>query len=147
MKKHIKTPALLVALFVLLLAQSCVDSEDLATPNVASPVLILLDGNSFSATSSVFVNSKTLELDKTNILDHTLGIDSIPVPNLDLEVFIGTTTKVASLTTDTNGSADLEISWTELGLNDPKSGTQIRLEFAGTYKNIAFRKYHTVTVN
>lgn len=146
MKKFIKTPFLLVALFVMLLAQSCVETDDLVTPNVASPVLILLDGSSFSSTSSVSVNSMTYELDKTNILDHTLGIDSIPVSNLNLEVYIETTTKVASLTTDTNGSADLEITWGELGIDEPTSGTQVRLEFAGSYKDIAFRKYHTVTV-
>ena len=146
MKNIIKTPSLIAALCLMLLGQACVESEDLLTPNVAAPVLLLLQGTSFSATSPVSVNSKTFELDKTNILDHSLGIDSIPVASLPLEVYVANTRKVASLTTDAEGSADLVISWADLGVEAPKSGTQVSLEFAGTYKSIAFRKYHTVRV-
>ncbi|MBN7811064.1 hypothetical protein J0A68_08860 [Algoriphagus sp. H41] len=130
----------------MLLTQACVETDDLVTPNVAAPVLILLEGTTFSATSSVSVNSKTFELDKTNILDHNLGIDSIPVANLALDVYVASTRKVASLTTNAEGSANLLISWADLGVEAPKSGTQVRLEFAGTHKSIAFRKYHTIRV-
>ncbi len=140
MKNAIKKSSFVIALCLLLLAQACVETDDLVTPNVASPVLILLEGTSFSATSSVSVNSKTFELDKTNILDHNLGIDSIPVANLALDVFVANTTKVASLTTNAEGSADLVVSWADLGVAAPTSGTQVRLEFAGTYKDVAFRK-------
>lgn len=146
MKKSIKNSALLVALSLMLFAQACVEAEDLFTPNVASPVLILLQGTAFSPSSAVSVSSKTFELDKTNILDHNLGIDSIPVANLALEVYVANTRKVASLTTDAAGIADLKVSWADLGIEAPTSGTQVRLEFAGTYKNVAFRKYHTVRV-
>lgn len=146
MKNILKTPSLILTLSLMLLGQACVESEDLITPNVAAPVLILLEGSTFSATSAVSVNSKTFELDKSNILDHTLGIDSIPVANLPLEIYVANTGKVASLTTDAEGSADLVISWSDLGVEAPESGTQVRLEFAGTYKSIGFRKYHTITV-
>lgn len=146
MKNFLRKPSLFVALTLALLAQACVEAEDLVTPNVAAPVLLLLSGTSFPATSSVSVSSQTFELDKTNILDHNLGIDSIPVPNLQLEVYVETTRKVASLTTNSEGIAKLEISWVDLGLDAPASGTQIRLEFTGTYKGTAFRKYHTVRV-
>lgn len=146
MKTKIKNSTLLAAFLLILSLQACVESEDLVTPNVASPVLILLQGTAFSPSSAVSVSSKTFELDKTHILDHNLGIDSIPVANLALDVYVANTRKVASLTTDTGGIADLVISWADLGVDDPKSGTQVRLEFAGTHKSVAFRKYHTVRV-
>ncbi|GAB3234256.1 hypothetical protein J0A67_20355 [Algoriphagus aestuariicola] len=146
MNKFIRNISLILALSLLLFSQACVETEDLVTPNVAAPVLILLEGTSFPATSTVSVNSKTLELDKTNILDHNLGIDSIPVPNLALDVYVASTRKVASLTTNAEGNAELVISWADLGIEAPTSGTQVRLEFAGTHKSIAFRKYHTVRV-
>ena len=138
---------MLAAFSTIAFTSSCVETEDLATPNVASPVLVLLNGTSFGAESPVTVGSKFLELDKTNILDHTQGIDSIPVPNLNIAVFINNTTEVASLVTDTEGSADLVISWADLGLSEVTSGSQVRLEFTGTYKDVSFRKYHTVRVN
>ncbi|WP_236021428.1 hypothetical protein [Algoriphagus oliviformis] len=146
MKTSLKKTSLFLALALMLLTQACVETDDLVTPNVAAPVLILLEGTTFSATSSVSVNSKTFELDKTNILDHNLGIDSIPVANLALDVYVASTRKVASLTTNAEGSANLLISWADLGVEAPKSGTQVRLEFAGTHKSIAFRKYHTIRV-
>ncbi|MDR7131307.1 hypothetical protein J2X69_003668 [Algoriphagus sp. 4150] len=136
----------LAAFATIAFTQSCVEGEDLVTPNVASPVLVLLEGSSFDSLSLVTVGSRFLELDKTNILDHTKGIDSIPVPNLNITVFINNTTEVAKLVTDAGGSAELVVSWADLGLAEATGGNQIRLEFAGTHKNTAFRKYHTVIV-
>ncbi len=147
MKKSFNIYLVLAAFVTLAFTQSCVEAEDLVTPNVASPVLVLLEGNSFSAASPVTVGSRFLELDKTNILDHTKGIDSIPVPNLNIAVFINNTTEVARIVTDQEGSADLVISWADLGMPEAKSGGSVRLEFTGTYKDVAFRKYHTVRVN
>ncbi len=146
MKKPIKNSSLILAIALRLLSQACVETEELVTPNVAAPVLLLLEGTSFPATSSVSVTSKTYELDKSNILDHSIGIDSIPVSNLALDVYVANTRKVASLTTDSEGDAELEISWADLGITEPTSGTQVRLEFAGTHKSIPFRKYHTIRV-
>ena len=147
MKKSFNLYFVLAAFLTIAFTQSCVEADDLVTPNVGSPVLVLLEGSSFPATSSVTVGSKFLELDKTNILDYTKGIDSIPVPNLSIAVFINNTNEVAKLVTDSDGSAPLVVSWADLGLPDAKSGSSVRLEFAGTYKNVAFRKYHTVRVN
>lgn len=147
MKKSINIYLVLAAFATISFTQSCVEAEDLATPNVASPVLVLLEGTAFSASSPVTVGSKFLELDKTNILDHTQGIDSIPVPNLNISVFINNTTEVAKLVTDTDGGADLVMSWADLGLPEASSGNSVRLEFAGTYKDVSFRKYHTIRVD
>ncbi len=146
MKKSSHIVFLLSVLSLFGLLQACVDAEDLATPNVPSPVLVLVEGTAFAATSPVSVNSRFLELDKTNILNNSIGIDSIPVPNLGIKVFINTTTEVASFTTGTDGTGNLSVSWEDLGLSSASSGSQVRLEFAGTYKSIPFRKYHTVRV-
>ncbi|WPR75793.1 hypothetical protein [Algoriphagus sp. NG3] len=147
MKKSFNIYLVMAAIISISITQSCVEAEELVTTNVASPVLVLLNGSSFGAESPVTVGSKFLELDKTNILDHTKGIDSIPVPNLDISVFVNNTQRVAQLMTGAEGTADLVISWQELGISVPKTGSQVRLEFAGTHKNVPFRKYHTVRVN
>ncbi|GGZ14585.1 hypothetical protein GCM10007049_03090 [Echinicola pacifica] len=125
---------------------SCEDAIELATPNVASPVLVVVAGSTFPMDSPVEVSAKFLELDKTGILDHTVGIDSIPVSDLQIMVYINQTDEVSSIMTDGEGIADLTVSWADLGLSSPGSGDQVKLEFTGTYQNIAFRKYHTVRV-
>ncbi len=147
MKKSNYKLSALYLVVSLLLAQACVDAEDLVTPKVASPVLVLLSGNVFSATAPVTVSSTFLKLDKTHILDHTRGIDSIPVSNLTISVMVDNTSEISSLKTNNLGKAQFAASWAELGLQDASAGDQVRLEFVGEYKNIPFRKYHTVRVN
>ncbi|MBD3628810.1 hypothetical protein [Cyclobacterium sp.] len=127
-------------------AFSCVDAVELATPNVASPVLVVLEGNEFEASTGVAVAGSFYELDKSGILDRTVGIDSIPVSGLEITVFINQTEEISTLTTDAQGKIMFENPWTSLGVATPSSGTQIRLEFAGTYNDIAFRQYHNVRV-
>lgn len=146
MKKTIYHFSLTLIASVFLLTQSCVEADGLATPNAASPVLVLLQGSTFPSTARVDVISTVLELDKTNILDHTKGIDSIPVSNLVLRVFIDATNEVGTVTTGTDGKASFSVSWADLGLTTASSGSQVRLEFAGIHKNSPFRKYHTVRV-
>lgn len=127
-------------------AFSCVDAVELATPNVASPVLVVLEGNEFEASTGVAVAGSFYELDKSGILDRTVGIDSIPVSGLEITVFINQTEEISTLTTDAQGKIMFENPWTSLGVVTPSSGTQIRLEFAGTHNDIAFRQYHNVRV-
>lgn len=125
---------------------SCVDAVELATPNVASPVLIMLDGNEFDAATGVAVAGTFYELDKTGLLDNTVGIDSIPVSGLEIRVFINDTEEVGMLTTDGSGKILFQNPWSSLGLTSPSSGEQVRLEFAGTYNDVSFRQYHNVRV-
>lgn len=125
---------------------SCVEAEDLATPNVAAPVLVVLEGNEFDAATGVAVAGSFYELDKSGILDRNIGIDSIPVSGLEITVFIDQTNEIGTLTTDSQGKILFENPWNSLGLSEPSSGSQIRLEFAGTYNDIAFRKFHNVRV-
>lgn len=125
---------------------SCVEAEDLATPNVAAPVLVVLEGNEFDAATGVAVAGSFYELDKSGILDRNIGIDSIPVSGLEITVFIDQTNEIGTLTTDSQGKILFENPWNSLGLSEPSSGSQIRLEFSGTYNDIAFRKFHNVRV-
>lgn len=125
---------------------SCIDAVELATPNTASPVLVLLEGNEFEATTGVAVAGTFYELDKSGILDNTVGIDSIPVSGLEIRVFINHTEEVGTLTTDGSGKVMFQNPWSSLGLNAPASGDQVRLEFAGNHNNVAFRQYHNVRV-
>lgn len=128
------------------MATGCEDAVEIATPNVASPVLVLLEGNSFPSTSNVEVNGTFLELDKTGIMDHTVGIDSIPLIDMEIMVLVDHVEELGALVTDTQGQIQLSLTWADIGISDLSSGNQVRLEFAGVHKGIAFRKYHTVTV-
>ncbi|UCS91919.1 hypothetical protein KZP23_14430 [Echinicola marina] len=134
-------------MMVCFLSFSCTDAEDLATPNVASPVLVMVEGSSFPADGEIDVMAKFLELDKSGILDHNVGIDSIPVMDLPITVYVNQTQEVSSLVTDQEGAIMLALTWEELGLTAANTGDQVRLEFTGSYKNVAFRKYHTVRVD
>lgn len=129
-----------------IVVSSCVNVDDLFTPNVAAPVLVLIEGTEFEAASGVTVTGTFLELDKSGILDQQIGIDSIPVADLEIKVFINQTEEVGSLVTDASGKALFERAWSSLGVDSPSAGSQVRLEFAGSHKNIAFRKYHNVRV-
>lgn len=143
MKKIINKLAILALVLSVI---SCIEAEDLATPNVAAPVLVVLEGNEFDAAADVTVAGSFYELDKSGILDRNVGIDSIPVSGLEITVFIDQTNEIGTMTTDSQGKILFENPWTSLGLSEPSSGSQIRLEFAGTYNDIAFRKYHNVRV-
>lgn len=105
---------------ILVTLTSCEDESDMAINKVASPVLLDLQDSPGELTAYFF------ELDKSGILDHTVGIDSIPLANLQVEVF-ASTTSVGVFTTDVSGSFLV-----------PYSGTKPN-EFAGEYKGIAFR--------
>lgn len=111
--------ALLVGMILVTLT-SCEDESDMAMNKVASPVLLDLKENPGESTAYFF------ELDKTGILDHTVGIDSIPLANLQVEVF-ASTTSLGVFTTDVNGSILVTYAGTKPN------------EFAGEYKGIAFR--------
>jgi hypothetical protein len=115
-KTYIST--ILVALSLSL--TNCEDVSDMAVNKVASPVLLDVKSGTGEVTAIFY------ELDKTGILDHTVGIDSIPVANLAIEVFAASAS-IGTFTTDGDGS--FKVTYTSTKPN----------EYAGIYKGIPFR--------
>ena len=126
MKKYLKYSFAIV--LVALTLSACEDVADNAIPHIASPVLLetaTLDTDETTAE----VLATFYELDKTGILDNAVGIDSIPVANLSVQVFSGAAS-LGTYTTDNAGSF--------VFIYDPSTVTD-KFEWAGTYNNVAFR--------
>ena len=110
----------LAAFATLVLFSSCEEEPDMAFDRVASPVLLITDLN--EATDEM--QATFYELDKSGILDQNIGIDSIPVQNLSIEVF-SESSSLGTFTTDASGSILVQ--------NLPG------LIYAGEYKGVRFR--------
>ncbi|WP_246000857.1 hypothetical protein [Pontibacter diazotrophicus] len=121
------------------------EEEDMVVDRVASPVLITVEGASFQATEPVSVTATVFELDKSGILDHTVGIDSIPLSNFPLAI-LANGMEMGVLTTDAAGKVNLTKTWAELGFPSPQPGNAVRLEWSGTHKGQAFTKLSQVQV-
>lgn len=165
---------------------SCEVEDPFLDSNVA-PVLVDIVGAPFGAplasTPSVAydsskqeltLTSRLYELDKTNILDHTKGIDSIPVPNIQIAIsydltksvkkdsfkFNGQTFtftaetykasgKLGDVTSDANGIVTIKTSYKALGLEGNRIQRKddiIKLTWTGTHKGIAFTRTSQVSV-
>lgn len=146
MKKYNTYVFSLVLIIALSILTGCIDEDELTIPFNASPVLVMVEGNSFPATSNVVVSARVYELDKTHILDHNIGIDSIAVANLQVNVLVNDVVSVASFTTNAAGQGIVNSSWEDLGLSVPKAGNSLVLEFTGIHKDLPFRKRHTISV-
>ncbi len=133
--------------------------EDPFLDRVASPLLVDIVGAPFGApiaaeptvsyplsTDKIAITARLLELDKTNILDHTKGIDSIPVPNVPIKITMRTGAAIGEVTSDANGLVKIEKTWAELGVAAPKSGSNVKISWSGTYKGIAFTRLSQVQV-
>jgi hypothetical protein len=127
------------------LLMGCEKEDAMVVDRVVSPVLVMVSGTSFTAAEPVKVTATIYELDKSGLLNHAVGIDSIPVANLAIKVKLNATT-LAELTTDPAGKVNLTKSWSELGLASPKAGNTVNLEFAGSHKGQAFTKPSRVQV-
>ena len=127
------------------LLMGCEKEDAMVVDRVVSPVLVMVSGTSFTAAEPVKVTATIYELDKSGLLNHAVGIDSIPVANLAITVKLNATT-LAELTTDPAGKVNLTKSWSELGLASPKAGNTVNLEFAGSHKGQAFTKPSRVQV-
>lgn len=99
----------------------CEEETDMAIQRVASPVVIEVINTAPAEIIATFY-----ELDKSGILDLNVGIDSIPVSGLSVEVFAANTS-IGAFTTDADGA--VVVSYT---------GTKPN-EYAGTHNGIAFR--------
>jgi hypothetical protein len=128
------------------LLMGCEKEEELVVDRVVSPVLVTFAGAaSFTAAEPVKVAATIYELDKRGILDHTVGIDSIPLANMAITVKLGNSA-LAQLTTDQAGQVALEKTWSELGVASPKAGNTVTLEWAGSHKGQSFVKLGKVQV-
>lgn len=163
MKKILTSVSVLAVLFTV---YACQKKDDPFVPRVVSPVLVqILDApyqTDFASEPAVPADSsrpvtlraRILKLDKTNILDHTKGIDSIPVPNLKISLTLRDGSPVSEATTDTKGLVTITKTWAELGIT-PKytapnlkyyKGQRVSLSWSGTVDQQDFTRLSAVTV-
>ena len=186
--KNIKSlfPSAIVLLALTFGFVSCKE-EDPFLERVVAPVLVDIVGAPFGApiasTPSVaydssmkelVLTSRLLELDKTNILDNTKGIDSIPVPNVAIKVaydltksvkegnlkfngqtftFTAETYKSAGMlgevTSDANGVITVKTTYAALGLTGNRIQRKddiIKLTWTGSHKGIAFTRTSQMSI-
>jgi hypothetical protein len=139
------TKKICAALLSMGLLMGCEKEEELVVDREVSPVLVTIAGVSFPATESVKVTATIYELDKSGLLNHAVGIDSIPLTNLPVTVKLANNA-LATLTTDQSGKVMLDKTWAELGLAAPAPGNTVTLEWAGSHKGRAFAKLGKVQV-
>lgn len=121
-----------IAILVVSLIIGCKKADDMAFDRVASPVLVItkpaVKGDATNTISASFY-----ALDKSGILNSSIGIDSIPVAGLRVEVYTGVNTKIADAVTGADGAVTLELG------KELFSGVT-SFSWAGVHNNIAFRK-------
>ena len=122
-----------LSLLVGLLFSSCT-KDDLAFDVIESPVLAVFEDMGDGA-NNLTVKATFYDLDKSGILDNAVGIDSIPVANLEISVFILANQLVETLTTDSNGEVVFDVPFSSL------TGAS-RLEWVGKHDDIDFRIFH-----
>lgn len=130
--------------------------EDPFVDRVVAPVLVDIVGASFGAplsaeptvsypaSGSVTLTARLLELDKANILDHTKGIDSIPVANIPIKITLRNGTSLGEVTSNAQGVVSLDKTWAELGVPTPKAGSTVKISWSGSYKGISFTRLSQV---
>lgn len=108
-----------VAVVALLMFSSCQEESDIVLERIASPVLLEIDTAGLDNTIAIFY-----ELDKSGIMDHTVGIDSITISGLSIEVS-SAGILLGTFTTDSEGAISIP--------------TDEGATYAGEYKGIRFR--------
>ncbi|WP_266368798.1 hypothetical protein [Tellurirhabdus rosea] len=154
-----KATYLFLLLGTLFLA-ACEHEKDPFVDRTAAPVLLVFEnaiGDGGGQTTEPTVTSKATgpatlrirvyELDKTNILDHAQGIDSLPVASLTMKLTTRTGTAIADLTTDAKGIATLSRPWSDFGITAPKVGTNVALVLSGKHKDQSFSKLARLQAN
>ena len=135
----------------------CIKKEDPFVDRVVAPVLVVIynatgDGGGQTAepvvsqkvAGPVTLGVKIYELDKSGILNNTVGIDSIPVTSLAITLTTRGGVAIGNLTTDGNGRASVSKTWAELGIAAPKAGNTVSLTWTGAYKGQAFSRLSRV---
>ncbi|PWJ60285.1 hypothetical protein CLV98_101466 [Dyadobacter jejuensis] len=153
-KRYIKLAIMAIVPVVLLF--SC-KAEDPWVDNTVAPLLVDIIGADFgypiekqpavgyaASASELKLSARLLELDKTNILNKDIGIDSIPVAGITISVAIKGGASLGEVTSDADGMVSLTKSWTDLGVTAPAAGQLVPLTWTGSYKGVGFTRYSQV---
>lgn len=98
----------------------------------------IADGN------TVKLTARLLELDKSNILNNDIGIDSIPVSGIKVSVSLRAGSVLGEVTSTTDGVVTLDKTWADLGVPAPKAGSLVKISWTGSYKGTTFTRYSQV---
>ncbi|HEY0654331.1 MAG TPA: hypothetical protein VGD65_14425 [Chryseosolibacter sp.] len=148
------------------------EEEDPFVDRKAAPVLLVFDevagylasggltsvpSVSKTVTAATYTQPVTLsvrlyELDKSGILDHTVGIDSIPVVGVTMTFSLRNGTSPIEAVSDAEGKVTITTSWENLGVTDvaaivaakPARSITIPLLWKGSHKGISFSRYSQV---
>ncbi|QRR03833.1 hypothetical protein [Dyadobacter sandarakinus] len=127
-----------------------------------------------SSMQQLTLTSRLYELDKTNILDHTKGIDSIPVANVPIKIAFNLTKSVKAETirfngvtynftpetfktsgqlgevsSDNDGTVTIRTTYAALGLTGNRIQRKddiVKITWTGTHKGIAFTRTSQMSV-
>jgi hypothetical protein len=143
---------------IIISAFSC-KKADPFVDRITSPVLVIFENPNGTVTNGLTTEPtisaslaadakivvKLLELDKTNILDFTKGIDSVAVKAQPAIIKLRNGTKISDITTDATGKSILTTSWKSLGIESPVVGSSVALSLSSTYKSVPFTKFFRLT--
>ncbi|MGB3778095.1 MAG: hypothetical protein WA960_07025 [Tunicatimonas sp.] len=143
MKKYLKH-TFAIALFAFTLS-ACEDVADNAIPHIASPVLVEVETlGKYTPLDQVTLFTKISDLDKSGIMDNTIGIDTVPAALASIQVLKdvnGSEETFFSPLSLTQGAATVVADWADILPADakPEDGLPIEFEYFETYENIPFR--------
>lgn len=98
----------------------------------------IADGN------TVKLTARLLELDKSNMLDNTIGIDSIPVSGVKVSISLRAGTVLGEATSTTDGIVTIDKTWAELGVAAPAAGSLVKISWTGSYNGTTFTRFSQV---
>jgi hypothetical protein len=107
-----------------------------------------------SSAKELVFSARIVELDKSNILNNAIGIDSIPASNVQIAINydiakLKTTGKLGDITSDATGLVTFKTTYKALGFDGSliqRKGDLIKLTWSGTYKGIAFTRLSQASV-
>lgn len=183
-KKHFKILGICLLTGATFLA--C-EKEDPWVDATVAPVLVNIIGAPFgypiekqptvsydSSAQEIVFSARLLKLDKTNVLDNTKGIDSIPTPNVQIAInyeinktikkdtvkfqsktfyftadVLKASGKMGDITSDASGLVTFKTTYKALGFEGnriQRKGDLIKLTWTGTYKGFTFTRLSQASV-
>lgn len=153
-KKHFKI--LVICLLAGSAFTACKEEDPWVDATVA-PVVVNIIGAPFgypqekdpavgypAASTKLTLSATILELDKSGILNNTVGIDSIPVSGVKVVITMRTGAVLGEVTSGADGKVSLDKTWAELGIAAPVKGSLARISWTGTYKGVSFTRFSQV---